>query len=87
MEFAGRRLSVFVVAVVEILDAAHRNTGLGIDLYVAAAQWAASMNGVLAATQCYMGTGTSDDALRLWGSRRLKERVKVFGHVAWGGTV
>lgn len=84
---AGKPLRVFVVGVSELMPDAPRNEGLGIELYVAAARWAAEMGGVLAPTRCFLGIGTSDEAQRVWASRRFARRVRVFGSVAWAGPV
>lgn len=66
-------------------DATYRGQGLGVELYVLAAQEAARRGGYLAASACVAGAATSEDARRVWSSRRLARRVRVFGMVAYAG--
>lgn len=80
-----RRLPVFLVDRAE-LDEAERGSGTGVEMYARAVVEVAAMGGVLVPTRCWMGSGTSGDALRVWRSAGLARRVAVFnGLVAYGG--
>lgn len=69
-----------------------RRRGYGVDIYAAATHAVAAYGGALVASDCVVTMDepipeevgyTSPQADRVWDSRRLAERVRVDGHVAW----
>lgn len=82
--FAGFPLRMFGVGLA-FIHKEQRNLGVGIELYTAGAHWAAERNGAIMSMRCSVGSGTSSLAERAWRSRRLAERVAVFGEIAYAG--
>jgi predicted GNAT family acetyltransferase len=82
----GRPLRVLTVDNT-FLDDEERGRGSGVDLYAAAAIAAAALGAAIVPSQCVGGVGsTSSAALRVWRSKRLAQRVSVFGGtLAYGG--
>ena len=62
------------------VDASLENLGYGIQLYADLAESAAREHDVP-----ILSRGCSDDAMRVWKSRRLAEQLLVRGLCAWGG--
>jgi hypothetical protein len=61
-----------------------RNQGYGLQMYIAAAKWAAHNNGVIIPSGCLQfGGSTSPEALRVWQSSRFKQQVHLYGYVAY----
>lgn len=80
----GRQMDMWTMDFVEVLDPTLLNTGLGIELYVAAVKWLAPKNGVLMPHACF-GVPTSPSASLVWKSSRFRSRVRMWGYVAYGG--
>lgn len=79
---AGLPLEIYVVFWSK-LAVRLRGTGLGTALYVAAAEGASRLGGVLVQNACYDDAEkqgeTSDLARNVWASARFREHVLVFG--------
>lgn len=80
-------MRLFIVEKSEITNALYRNTGVGIEMYLAAAKFVAEeFGGALGPHHCEGGGGTSAAALRVWDSKRFNAVVVRHGKVVfWVG--
>ncbi len=84
MTALGRRKLPTLVVVRSMLDAEHRSRGLGAELYAALA-WAAAtyFRAALVPHDCLVPGHTSDDAKRVWLSKRFNAHVTRVGRAAY----
>ena len=81
-DFMGYDPDVMVVWSSRIELPENRGKGYGVKLYTEAARIAAIENRVMVPNVYYAGIDTSDEALRVWNSKRFAERVSLFKKIA-----